>query len=142
MTLRTRVVALSTSLAALSVCGCGGVADAVAIHEVTLHVSRHGHAVANRSVSVAMRPYENVSFTKPQQISTDSSGRAHADFKTMWGSAFLIIPPIGSVPSHPPKPVYAVTVDGKQVFVSPDTPGVTYRWEDGSWHTEASVSFP
>ena len=142
MTLRARVVFVGPSIVALAVSGCGGGADAITTHELTLHVTRHGHPIASRAISVAMRPYENVAFTKPQQISTDTSGGAHADFKTMWGSAFLIIPPVGSVPSHPPKPVYAVTVGGKQIFVSPDTPGVTYRWEHGSWHTEASVSLP
>ncbi|SRR6266404_172204 len=137
----TRVAFVCTLVAAFAFSGCGGVADAIATHQLDLHVSRHGHPMASRPVSVAMRPYENVPFTKPQEISTDASGQAHADFKTMWGSAFLIIPPIGSVPSHPPKPVYSVTVAHKQVFVSGDTPGVTCRWEHGSWRTEASVSF-
>lgn len=140
MTNCARTALVFVSLVAL--CSCGGVADSIAKHELTVHVSRHGHAIANRPVAVSMRPYENVPFSKPHQARTDSAGLAQARFETMWGAAFVVIPPLGLVPSHPPKPVYSVAVAGEQVVVSPDTPGVTYRWEHGSWHTEASVSLP
>jgi hypothetical protein len=136
----TRVTLVAGSLVAL--CSCGGVADSIAKHELTVRVSRHGHAVADRPVSASMRTYENVPFSKPQETKTDSVGQAHTTFQTMWGAAFLVIPPLGLVPPHPPKPVYSVTVAGNQVMVSPDTPGATYRWEQGSWHTDASVSLP
>jgi hypothetical protein len=122
--------------------GCGGVADSIAKHELTVRVSRHGHAVTDRPVSVAMRAYENVPFTKQQETKTDSTGEARTVFETMWGAAFLVIPPVGLVPPHPPKPVYSLRVAGAQITVSPQTPGVTYRWEHGSWHTDASVSLP
>ena len=135
-----RVVLVVTSIVAL--CGCGGVADSLAKHELTVRVSRHGHAVADRPVSVSMRPYENVPFSKPQETKTDSAGQAHTIFETMWGAAFVVIPPLGLVPPHPPKPVYSLRVAGEQITVSPETPGVTYRWEHGSWHTDASVSLP
>src|SRR5205085_11789605 len=112
------------------------------VHELTVRVSRHGHAVSERPVSVAMRAYANVPFTKSHEVKTDSVGRAHTTFETMWGAAFIVIPPLGLVPPHPPKPVYSVTVAGHQVLVSPDSPGVIYRWENHSWHTDASVSLP
>src|ERR1044072_7519206 len=139
MTVRAIIIAL---LLPFAVCGCGGVADSIAKHELTVHVSRHVHAVPDRPVSIAMRAYENVSLPKPHQTKTDSSGQAHTIFETMWGAAFVVIPPLGLIPPHPPKPVYSVTVAGKDVVVSPQTPGVTYRWEHGSWHTDASVSLP
>jgi hypothetical protein len=142
MTLHARVAAVTISLATFLLSGCGGVADCRATHEVTLRVSRHGHTLSGRSVSVAMRAYENVPFGQPHKITTDDTGQAHTTFETMWSAAFVVIPPLGLVPSHPPKPAYTVTVDGKQVVVSKDTPGATYRWEHGSWRTEASVSLP
>jgi len=89
-----------------------------------------------------MRAYQNVPFSKPQETNTDSAGQAHTIFETMWGAAFVVIPPLGLVPPHPPKPVYSLRVAGEQITVSPDTPGVSYRWEHGSWHTDASVSLP
>ena len=135
-----RVMLVIGSLVALS--GCGGVADSIAKHELTVRVSRRGHAIADRPVSVAMRAYENVPFTKPQETKTDSAGQAHTIFEAMWGAAFLVIPPLGLVPPHPPKPVYSLRIAGEQVRLSPETPGVTYRWEHGSWHTDASVSLP
>ena len=136
----TRVVLVAASVVAL--CGCGGVADSIAKHELTVRVSRHGHAVADRPVSVSMRAYQNVPFSKPQETNTDSAGQAHTIFETMWGAAFVAIPPLGLAPPHPPKPVYSLRVAGEQITVSPDTPGVSYRWEHGSWHTNASVSLP
>ena len=136
----TRVVLVAASVVAL--CGCGGVADSIAKHELTVRVSRHGHAVADRPVSVSMRAYQNVPFSKPQETNTDSAGQAHTIFETMWGAAFVVIPPLGLVPPHPPKPVYSLRVAGEQITVSPDTPGVSYRWKHGSWHTDASVSLP
>jgi hypothetical protein len=93
-------------------------------------------------VSVAMRVEANALFMRPQQTTTDGAGRAHAAFETMWSAAFVVIPPLGLVPSHPPKPAYAVTVGGKQLIVSSETPGCTYRWQDGSWHTEALIDLP
>jgi hypothetical protein len=142
MTLHTRLALLVVSLVALCLSGCGGVADSRAIHEINLRVSRHGQALSGRQVSVAMRAYENVPFGQPRTTTTDAAGQAHTTFETMWGAAFVVIPPLGLIPPHPPKPVYAVTVADRQVVVSPDTPGVTYRWEHGSWHTDASVSVP
>ena len=126
----------------LGLIGCGGVADAIATHELNLRVSQHGKAVSGRTISVAMRPYENVPFTKPEQSTTDVNGHAHAQFKTMWGAAFFIIPPIGAVPSRPPKPVYSIRVAGREVAVSPSTGGSTYQWKDGSWHTDAVIDLP
>jgi hypothetical protein len=89
-----------------------------------------------------MRSEKSAAFLKGQQITTDTSGRAHATFETMWGAAFLVIPPLGLVPSHPPKPAYAITVADKQFVVSPDSPGVSYRWDHGSWHTQGAVDIP
>ena len=109
---------------------------------MTLRVSRHRQSISGRSVSVAMRDNENAPFSPPHKIITDDKGQAQTSFDTMWNAMFLVIPPLGLVPSHPPKPVYAVAVDGKQVVVSKDTPGATYRWEHGSWHTDAAVTLP
>ena len=129
-------------LGASQLSGCGGIADSLATHQFDLRLSRRGQALSGRSVSVAMQPYDDVPFTERQQITTDSGGAAHAEFKTMWGSAFFVIPPIGSVPSRPPKPVYTVTVSGKEIFVSSHTLGATYRWEHDSWHTQAPIDLP
>jgi hypothetical protein len=139
MTLHARVALAVVSLALWS---CGGVADSRATHELTVRVSRYGRALSGRPVSVAMRAYETVPFTQPQNATTGPTGEAHTTFETMWGAAFVVIPPLGLIPRHPPKPVYAVTVAGKQVVVSPQTPGATYQWQHGSWHTDVSLNIP
>ena len=133
---------LVLALAAFILSGCGGVADCRATHELNVHVSRHGRPLSERPVSVAMRVEAKAPFMRSQHTATDPAGRAHAAFETMWSAAFVVIPPLGLVPPHPPKPGYAVTIGGKEIVVSPDTPGCTYRWHDGSWHTEASIDLP
>ena len=122
--------------------GCGGVADCRAIHEVNVRVSRHGHALSQRAVSIAMGDVREEHFSKPHQVTTDAAGRAHTTFETMWGAAFVVIPPLGLIPPRPPKPDYAITVGNQRVLVSPKTPGVTYTWHDGSWHTDGSIDVP
>ena len=137
----TRAIALLVaSVATLS--GCAGVADSTAKHELSVRVSRDGQAVADRHLSVSMRSNGNDPFGRPHEVKTDSVGQAHLTFETRWSGLFFVIPPVGLIPSRPPKPAYTVTVAGKQVVLSPDTPGVTYRWEDGSWHTDASLTLP
>jgi hypothetical protein len=129
-------------IAATMLVSCGGVADCRAIHEVTLRVSRHGHALSQRAVSIAMGDARAARFGKSQQATTDAAGLTHTTFDTMWGAAFVVIPPLGLIPPRPPKPDYAVTVGTQRVVVSPQTPGVTYAWRDGAWHTDGAIDIP
>jgi hypothetical protein len=137
---RRRSIVLLVAAVALS--SCGGVADSRAFHQVTIRVNRHGHALPERAISIAMGDARKGRFGKPQQTKTDRAGRAQATFETMWGAAFLVIPPLGLVPSRAPKPDYAVTVGTERVIVSPQTASVIYRWEKGSWNTDASIEIP
>ena len=129
--------------ASVLLCACVGVADCRSKNELSIHVSREGQVVAQSKILVAMLGHENNPFTsKPQKLKTGSSGEIHTTFETMWGGLYFIIPPIGLVPSHPPKPIYSLTIDGNEMIVSPDTPHVKYHWKDASWHTDASVKLP
>jgi len=128
---------------AMASAGCGGVADGIASHRITLHVAHAGQPFAGAPLGVSIRTYSDIPFSQPQPISTDADGRASAEFRARWGSAFLIIPPIGSVPRHPPKPSYLVTTtNGSQFTVSPSTPQCQYRWRDGGWQTDARLDVP
>jgi hypothetical protein len=133
---------LTFAIAGLGLCGCGGVADCRATHELTVRVSRHGHALASRAVTIAPGDARERRFGKSQQTTTDAAGRAHTSFETMWGAAFVVIPPLGLVPPRAPKPDYAVTVGDHCIIVSPQTPGATYRWQNAGWHTDASIDIP
>ena len=139
MTPNTRALVLVLVSAIL--CGCGGVADCIANHELMLHVTRRGHPLSERPVAVTMHA-DKIARSKEHEVTTNTAGEAHTTFETGWSAAFLVIPPVGLVPSRPPKPVYSVTLEGKQLEISPSTPGVVYRWEKGSWHTDAALTLP
>ena len=98
----------------------GGVADSVTKPQLALHVTRQGKVLRDYNLAVAVRLYDHRPFFGSQQIVTDAAGAAHVQFATMWSSAFFIPPPLGNVPSRPPKPVYAMTAGTGQIIVSPE----------------------
>ncbi len=120
--------------------GCGGVMDSTVTHRLDVRIGPRTRAAASRGATVAIRSYKDVAFDRPQPLIPDATGEAHATFEERWGRAFLIIPPIGSFPPRPPKPDYMVAVGGRQTLVSPNFKGVSYRWENGGWHTRVDVA--
>jgi hypothetical protein len=128
---------LSAMAVALTLAGCGGMADTDTTHHLGIHTGR-----AAQTLTVAIRPYADGSHHSPQTLVTDSHGDAQADFRTLWGSVFLIIPPIGSIPRRPPKPDYLITYRRKTMVVSPTSPATTYRWQSGAWRTETTIALP
>ena len=128
---------------ALTAAGCGGVADHLSSHRFSLQLLRNGQTVAGAPVDVAIRTYSDVPFSQPQPVTTDSQGRACADFRARWSSAFVIIPPVGNIPRRAPKPHYLVTtIEGGKFTVAPSSPDCEYRWHAGSWQTVATLSLP
>lgn len=122
-------------LASLS--GCGGVADNVTTHRVTVH-SRQ----AALPLTIALRRPKNGAVRAEEHVVTDARGDASAAFRTGWGGFFFIIPPIGSVPRRPERPAFIVTARGQRFELSSASTETHYRWTNHSWQTEATISLP
>ena len=123
---------------------CGGVADHSTTHRLSVRVLRRdGQPAAGQSLSAAVRAYPDAPFSAPQSAVTDARGRAEFAFAGRWGSAFLVLPPLGNVPARPPKPDYRLSLAGREQVISAREPApASYRWEGGDWRTEATVAAP
>ena len=120
--------------------GCGGIADNVAVHRLTVHTHRAAQPldVAIHSARDSHSAQEN----QWQHRVTDASGDASAQFRVMWGGVFLIIPPVGNVPHHPSPPSYVVRVRNRRFEISRGQPNTIYRWKDNQWQTDATIALP
>ena len=121
-------------VAMLTLSGCGGVMDARCVHHLAVHAAR-----PRQPLTVSIRSVRDAPFHSEQHLVTDAHGDATATFQSGWSAAFFVLPPLGAVPSRPPKPDYLVLSGSQRFVLSPATPDVQYRYRDGGWFTEASV---
>jgi hypothetical protein len=129
-------------LAASLLAGCGGIADSTAKHQLAVEVIRNGKPFENQAVRASIRTYSDLPFRSLSPATTDTQGWANFEFQAMWSAALVIIPPLGFVPPRAPKPDYLVFVAGRDQTITPKTSKTTYRWREGGWHTEATVTVP
>ena len=130
-------ICIFSLLASFGLYGCGGVADHISTH----HLSVRGNK-AGQTFTASIKPYPEGTFDSPQTLTTDLQGDANAEFRSRWASAFLIIPPIGNVPWRAPKPSYLISAHGKDTVLLPTSPLTTYRWRGGAWLTETALPLP
>ena len=129
-----KCIPLLSFIAMLALSGCGGVMDARCVHHLAVHTP-HPH----QSLTVSIRSVRDAPFRSEQHLVTDAHGDATATFQSGWSAAFFVLPPLGAVPSRPPKPDYLVLSGSQRFVLSPATPEVQYRYQDGGWFTEASI---
>ncbi len=117
-------------IVALPILVSGCACQNVGINTIAISLANEGRPVVGESVLIS---WQNDSHKESKVAVTGQSGEARAEFQFLWTGYILLLPDLGTLPRHGPRPEYVIQVGaGKPMRVlEKDTaysPGLA-RWE-------------